>query len=113
MARRKLSPKEKYCASRPEPLQPDPSSQALKAAEKGRCPWFDKLTMRINSLKTLDLILSLSKDEAKLPGFFSSLLTSPLRRRNHMRLILIWFQINWMRSSCVLLALSPGLAEGH
>jgi len=30
--------------------------------------------MRINSLKTLDLILSLSKDEAKLSGFFSSLL---------------------------------------
>jgi hypothetical protein len=29
--------------------------------------------MRINSLKTLDLILSLSKDEAKLSGFFSSL----------------------------------------
>jgi hypothetical protein len=33
----------------------------------------DKLTMRIDSLKTLDLILSLSKDEAKLSGFFSSL----------------------------------------
>ena len=30
--------------------------------------------MTINSLKTLDLILSLSKDEAKLSGFFSSLL---------------------------------------
>jgi len=30
--------------------------------------------MRINSLKTLGLILSLSKDEAKLPAFFSSLL---------------------------------------
>jgi hypothetical protein len=29
--------------------------------------------MRINLLKALDLILSLSKDEAKLPGFFSSL----------------------------------------
>jgi hypothetical protein len=28
--------------------------------------------MRINSLKTLDLILSLSKDEAKLSGFFGS-----------------------------------------
>jgi hypothetical protein len=34
MARRKLSPKEKYCASRPERPQPDPSSQTLKAAEK-------------------------------------------------------------------------------
>jgi hypothetical protein len=30
--------------------------------------------MRVNSLKTLDLILSLSKDEAKLSGFFSSVL---------------------------------------
>jgi hypothetical protein len=30
--------------------------------------------MRINSLKTLGLILSLSKDEAKLSGFFGSLL---------------------------------------
>jgi hypothetical protein len=38
------------------------------------CPWFDKLTMRINSLKTLNLILSLSKDEAKISCFFSSLL---------------------------------------
>ena len=34
----------------------------------------DKLTMRINSLKTLNLILSLSKDEAKISCFFSSLL---------------------------------------
>jgi hypothetical protein len=30
--------------------------------------------MRIDSLKTLDLILSLSKDEAKISGFFSNLL---------------------------------------
>ena len=44
----------------------------------------DKLTMRINSLKTLDLILSLSKDEARLSGFFSSLLRSPPGRRNHI-----------------------------
>jgi hypothetical protein len=36
-------------------------------------PNCNKLTMRINSLKTLDLILSLSKDEAKISGFFSSL----------------------------------------
>ena len=28
--------------------------------------------MRIESLKTLDLILSLSKDEAKLSGFFEA-----------------------------------------
>jgi hypothetical protein len=32
--------------------------------------------MRINSLKALDLILSLSKDEAKISCFFSSLLGS-------------------------------------
>jgi hypothetical protein len=28
--------------------------------------WFDKLTMRAKPLKTRDLILSLSKDEAKI-----------------------------------------------
>ena len=33
----------------------------------------DKLTMRINSLKTLNLILSLSKDEAKILGFYGRL----------------------------------------
>jgi hypothetical protein len=33
----------------------------------------DKLTMRINSLKTLNLILSLSKDEAKISGFYGRL----------------------------------------
>jgi hypothetical protein len=32
--------------------------------------------MRTKPLKSLDLILSLSKDEAKLSGFFSSLLVS-------------------------------------
>jgi len=32
--------------------------------------------MRINLLKILDLILSLSKDEAKISGFFSSLLAT-------------------------------------
>jgi len=37
-------------------------------------PWFDKLTMRARPLKTRDLILSLSKDEAKISCFFSSLL---------------------------------------
>ena len=37
-------------------------------------PWFDKLTMRAKPLKTHDLILSLSKDEAKISCFFSSLL---------------------------------------
>jgi hypothetical protein len=42
---------------------------AKQAAEKRCCPWFDKLTMRINSLKTLDLILSLSKDEGKFEAF--------------------------------------------
>jgi hypothetical protein len=30
---------------------------------KKRCrPWFDKLTMRMNALKTFDLILTLSKE---------------------------------------------------
>jgi len=33
----------------------------------------DKLTMRAKSLKTRDLILSLSKDEAKISCFFSNL----------------------------------------
>jgi hypothetical protein len=48
-------------------------------AEKRCCPWFDKLTMRINSLKTLNLILSLSKDAAKISCFFSSLLREILK----------------------------------
>ena len=34
----------------------------------------DRLTMRFNPFKTLGLILSLSKDEAKISCFFSSLL---------------------------------------
>jgi hypothetical protein len=34
----------------------------------------DKLTMRAKPLKTRDLILSLSKDEAKISCLFSSLL---------------------------------------
>jgi len=38
------------------------------------CPLFDKLTMRAKPLKTCDLILSLSKDEARISCFFSSLL---------------------------------------
>jgi hypothetical protein len=38
------------------------------------CPWFDKLTMRAKPLKTPDLILSPSKDEAKISSFFSILL---------------------------------------
>jgi hypothetical protein len=42
-------------------------------ADKRSCPWFDKLTMRAKPLKKLDLILSLSKDEAKIPCFFSIL----------------------------------------
>jgi hypothetical protein len=36
---------------------------SYQASERRCCPWFDKLTMRANQLKTLDLILSLSKDE--------------------------------------------------
>jgi hypothetical protein len=38
-------------------------------AEKQCGPWFDKLTMRFKPLKTLDLILSLSKDEAMNTAF--------------------------------------------
>jgi hypothetical protein len=34
--------------------------------KKRCCPWFDRLTMRMNAVKTLDLILSLSKDEAAI-----------------------------------------------
>ena len=45
-------------------------------AEKLCCPWFGKLTMRINSLKNLGLILSLSKNETKISYFFSGLLMS-------------------------------------
>jgi hypothetical protein len=41
------------------------------------CPWFDKLTMRAKALKTPDLILSPSKDEAKISCLFSSLLVCP------------------------------------
>ncbi len=33
------------------------------------CSWFDGLTMRFDSLKTLDHILSLSKDGAKITVF--------------------------------------------
>ncbi|MGC2396982.1 MAG: hypothetical protein WA579_13425, partial [Rhodomicrobium sp.] len=45
-----------------------------QTAEKRCCPWFDKLTMRAKPLKTRDLNLSLSKDEAKISCFFSILL---------------------------------------
>ncbi len=38
-------------------------------AEKRCGPWFDKLTMRSKPLKSLDLILSLSKDEAGISIF--------------------------------------------
>ena len=36
-------------------------------------PMFDKLPMRVNSSKILNPIPSLSRDEAKIPCFFSSL----------------------------------------
>jgi hypothetical protein len=45
-------------------------------------PWFDKLIMRAKPLKTRDLILSLSKDEAKISCFFSS----PLKVADALRL---------------------------
>ncbi|MGA9266940.1 MAG: hypothetical protein WBV79_10895, partial [Rhodomicrobium sp.] len=35
-----------------------------------RCPWFDRLTMRFNTLKAHALILSLSKDEVSISCFF-------------------------------------------
>ncbi len=38
--------------------------------------------MRISSLKTLDLILSLSKDEAKISCFFSILTVPPSRKQS-------------------------------
>jgi hypothetical protein len=41
-----------------------------ESTEKAMLPWFDKLTMRINPLKALDLILSLSKDESRITSFF-------------------------------------------
>jgi hypothetical protein len=43
--------------------------QAYEVAEKHCCPWFDKLTTRVKPLKSLDLILSLSKDGAWIPAF--------------------------------------------
>jgi hypothetical protein len=44
---------------------------------KKRCgPWFDKLTMWSKPLKSLHLILSLSKDAAWISAFFSSLLSA-------------------------------------
>ena len=45
-------------------------------------PTFDELTMRPMSLKSLDLILSLSKDEAWISAFFSILLVSYRALRN-------------------------------
>ena len=42
------------------------------------CPWFDKLTMRSKPLKSLALILSLSKDGAWISAFFSSILGGPI-----------------------------------
>ena len=48
----------------------------LQDAEKRCDPWFDKLTMRAKSLKSLHLILSLSKDEAQISAFFSNLLVA-------------------------------------
>ena len=51
-----------------------PRAYLLLMDSKRCCPWFDKLTMRAKPLKTRDLILSLSKDEAKISCFFSSLL---------------------------------------
>jgi hypothetical protein len=47
------------------PFSPtDRQSRDPAAAEKRCGPWFDRLTMRDKPLKTLDLILSPSKDEA-------------------------------------------------
>jgi hypothetical protein len=48
-----------------------------KAAEKRCGSWFDELTMRSKPLKSLYLILSLSKDEVWIIAFFSILLARP------------------------------------
>jgi hypothetical protein len=45
----------------------------------------DKLTMRAKPLKTRDLILSLSKDEAKISCLFSSLLALSFRNDAKVR----------------------------
>jgi hypothetical protein len=45
------------------------TKESKQAAEKGGCPWFDRLTMRCNALIIHSLILSLSKDGAKNPAF--------------------------------------------
>jgi hypothetical protein len=46
--------------------------------------------MRINSLKTLNLILSLSKDEAKISGFFSIPLKEALVAFANRRRYIAW-----------------------
>jgi hypothetical protein len=52
------------------PFSPtDRQSRDPAAAEKRCGPWFDRLTMRDKPLKTLDLILSPSKDEANFRIF--------------------------------------------
>ena len=53
-----------------------PNGRGLRqqSAEKRCGPWFDTLTMRFKPLKSLHLILSLSKDEAGISAFFSILL---------------------------------------
>ena len=56
-----------------------------RVLKKRCCPWFDKLTMRAKPLKTRDLILSLSKDEAKISRFFSSLLALSFRNDAKVR----------------------------
>ena len=58
---------------------PETSAQLRRTATSS---WFDKLTMRAKPLKTRDLILSLSKDEAKISCFFSSLLFPICARRD-------------------------------
>jgi hypothetical protein len=60
-----LSPFLKRQSPNPGPQQKPPALAACKR----RRPWFDKLTMRAKLLKTRGLILSLSKDEAKISAF--------------------------------------------
>ena len=50
----------------------------------------DKLTMRMNSLKTLNLILSSSKDGAKISCFFCGLAKEQLAERDEIEIRLYY-----------------------
>jgi hypothetical protein len=48
------------------------ASGISRKLKKRCCPWFNRLAMRMNALKTLDFILSLSKNEATISCCFSN-----------------------------------------